>query len=202
MLPNKPVWIERSEPSCCIFLESSKTVLGLSVCMMPGSPGFNFFCFLTNGELAWWGGWGEALYARGLKGHTWETVLWCAHCLHESLHRPKLVVCCFLVQLRHLLLSTWLSCWLKEEMWIHLACSGPRLPGADSLAGSPWHCVKHHAEGEERLTPLLTPLRFGEQLLLAPLSLINLAVAWLPCLVDNSSHHSCFFFPLSLASGC
>lgn len=70
-------------------------MLGLSDCMTPGSPGFIFFS-LTNGELTWGGDGDEALYARGLKGHTWETALRCVYCLHELLDRIKIILCCLL----------------------------------------------------------------------------------------------------------
>lgn len=92
MLPNKPVWIERSERSCCIFLKRAACwVCQPAWCQVHLAL---TFVSLTNGELTRWGDWEEVLHARGLKGHTWETVLWCAYCLHESLHRPKLIVCC------------------------------------------------------------------------------------------------------------
>lgn len=48
-----------------------------------------------------------------------------------------------------------------------------RLSRADSLVGSPWHCVKRAAEGEEELRPFLTPLRCKEQLFLASLPLLQ-----------------------------
>lgn len=49
----------------------------------------------------------------------------------------------------------------------------PRLSGADSLVGSPWHCVKCAAEGEEGLRPFPTPLRWKEQLFLASPALLQ-----------------------------
>lgn len=99
----------------------------------------------------------------------------------------------------HLLLSTRLSCWLKEETGICSACSGPRLSGAYCLVGSTWHCVKHPAwsgKGTENIADPFEIRRAAAPGSYCPLT--NLAVAWLSCFVDSFSHQIWLY----LTSGC
>lgn len=139
--------------------ENSKGLLGLSAFMVPSSPGFNFCCSdKWRIGMARWLRWSTVCQGLGElhRGH--------AHCMHASLHRPEVTACCLLAPLvacerqmtsvpehQAVLLAEGRNMDLPSLFW-------PRLSKADSLVGSPWHCVKCATEGEEGLRPFLTLL--------------------------------------------
>lgn len=78
LLPDKPIWIEMSEKSCCVFLKTAAWACWVCWpvwCQMSGLT-LTFNTWAINSVAIW----RCDLFARSLQDHSREIILFCAYC--------------------------------------------------------------------------------------------------------------------------